>query len=288
MPRASIIIPAYHSHDALPACLDALRAQSYRDFEVVVVNSSPEEITRTVVARYPEVGFEQSPVRLLPHAARNRGVTLSRGELLVFTDPDCRAHPDWLERLIVACDAGDGAVGGSIVPAQDGWTARGIHRCKFPHQLAGAAAGPAAMLPTANVCYRRSLFTRIGPFDGELFCGDSTLSARAAKAGATPRFVPSAVVVHEERGTVRSFLRERFVRGSEVARVRRRTDQWSRPRATTHAAAGLIRLAISVTRIAQSAARAGELRDFSETLPLVLAGQLAWTLGESHAFLRDA
>jgi GT2 family glycosyltransferase len=288
MPRASVVIPAYHSQRSLPRCLDALRAQSFRDFEVIVVNSSPEEETRLLVAAYPEVRFEQSPTRLLPHAARNRGVELARGELLVFTDPDCCARPDWLARLVAACDAGDGPVGGSILLERGGWLARGIHRSKFPYQLAAGAPGPAAVLPTANACYSRAQWRRVGPFDGELYCGDSLLSQRAAAAGLPPRFVPEAVVTHEEHGSLRGFLRERFTRGRELARVRRRAAGWSRPRAALHAAAAPARVAVALARVMRSAARGHELGGFVATLPLVVAGQVAWTLGESRAFLLEA
>ena len=107
MPVVSILIPAYRSDDTLAECLAALRAQQFLDREVIVVNSSPGAATRRVVERhFPETIFEQAPGRLLPHAARNRAAALARGEILVFTDPDCRARPDWLERLVAAHRAG--------------------------------------------------------------------------------------------------------------------------------------------------------------------------------------
>ena len=76
MPRVSIVIPAYFSNDTVAQTLAALRAQTYRDFEVVIVNSSPETTTQELIrGQFPEVNFEQSPTRLLPHAARNRAET---------------------------------------------------------------------------------------------------------------------------------------------------------------------------------------------------------------------
>jgi hypothetical protein len=46
----------------------------YGHFETIIVNSSPEDRTAKLVAeRFPAARFEQSPHRLLPHAARNRG-----------------------------------------------------------------------------------------------------------------------------------------------------------------------------------------------------------------------
>ncbi len=114
-PRVSVVIPTYYSSSTLEISLEALRRQRYRDFEVIVVNSSPEEETgRIVRERYPEVVFVQSPVRLYPHAARNEGIGRARGEVLVFTDPDCEPAPDWLERLVAACDGGTRVVVGAM------------------------------------------------------------------------------------------------------------------------------------------------------------------------------
>src|SRR5919108_4634016 len=97
-PRASVIIPAYESQETIADTLLALRDQAFRDFETIVVDSSPAEATETLLrSEFPEVTYERSQRRLIPHEARNRGVELARGELLVFTDPDCVPRPDWIE-----------------------------------------------------------------------------------------------------------------------------------------------------------------------------------------------
>lgn len=285
----SIVIPAYYSHAGLGACLDALHAQTRSDFEVIVVNSSPEEDTRGVVVRHaPAALFVQSPARLLPHAARNLGVEHARGRLLVFTDPDCRAAPDWLERLTAACEAHHGAAGGSIVVEATGWLDVGMHLAKFPFQARGLPAGPTRMLPTANACYTRALWERIGPFDGALYCGDSLLSEAADRVGATPFFEPGAVVVHAGTMAPSRFVRERFVRGREYARVRLRARPASRAR---NAARGVLTFVLLVPysiAVVRSAARGPELTRVLTTLPVQIAAQLFWRAGEAAAYVSAA
>ena len=96
-PSVSIIIPAYRSEATVAATLESLRRQTWRDFEVVLVDSSPGDETERIVTRqYPEVNYRHAGRRLLPHAARNEGVARSRGSVLIFTDPDIRAEPDWV------------------------------------------------------------------------------------------------------------------------------------------------------------------------------------------------
>ena len=149
-PRVSVIIPAYRSAATIEACLKGLERQSFRDFETIVVESSQDEETAEIVARFPGVIFEQSPQRLFPHAARNRGVELAGGSLLVFTDPDTRARPDWLEQLVAAADAGHELVVGANAVSEQTWSERGVHLCKYSPVLAGLPPGPRWVASTSK------------------------------------------------------------------------------------------------------------------------------------------
>ncbi|MFM8707824.1 MAG: glycosyltransferase family 2 protein, partial [Planctomycetia bacterium] len=113
-PLVSVVIAAYHSARFLPRCLASIEAQTFRDHETILVNSSPESETAAVMAGFPKVRFFQSPERLLPHAARNVGVSMARGSLLVFTDADCEADREWLAALVAAHEAGREIIGGCI------------------------------------------------------------------------------------------------------------------------------------------------------------------------------
>ena len=129
-PRVSVVIPSWFSAPTLPATLTSLRAQTL-PHEVVVVDSSPDQSAAHVVQGFPEVLFHHSPQRLLPHAARNLGVTLASGEILVFTDPDAESGPDWLAKLVAALDRRGHMVYGGVATAGRGWLDLGIHLCKF-------------------------------------------------------------------------------------------------------------------------------------------------------------
>jgi len=288
-PRASIIIPTYYSDGTITACLETLRAQTFRDFETIVVNSSPEDRTcQIVTTHFPEVRFEQSPKRLLPHAARNRGVALARGELLVFTDPDCRAQPDWLARLVKAHEAGHAVVGGSMELDSRSWFEQGVHLCKFSWLLSGLLAGPRSIIPTANACYSREVWKAVGPFDGDIFSGDTLFSWRARAQGYQPWFEPRAIVVHRHEGTVFPFWRERLGRGEEFAEIRARFERWSRLRAVVYLFALPVLVLLVLMRAGRYALKGGWGLRFVLTLPLQSVGQLAWSLGEARTHWRLA
>ena len=288
-PKASVIIPAYYSYGTVTRCLTALRAQTFRDFEIILVNSSPEDRTQQIVAaEFPEVAFVQHPTRLLPHAARNLGVTLARGTLLVFTDPDCIPRPDWLARLVEAHDAGHPVVGGSMGLYSHGWFERGVHLCKFSWRLSGLDAGPCWILPTANVLYARAVWDKIGPFDGDRFSGDALMTWRARTHGYQPWFAPGAVVEHCHEGNVSAFWRQRLARGEEFAQARVQFEEWSRWRVLAYAAATPVLVLLVLLRTGRDAVRSGWGRRFVLTLPVQFVGQVGWCFGEGRAHLNLA
>ncbi|MBK5298868.1 MAG: glycosyltransferase [Vicinamibacteria bacterium] len=288
-PRVSVIIPAYYSHGTVRLCLEALGRQTFCDFETIVVNSSPDTTTADlVISEFPEVRFVQSPDRLLPHAARNLGVGLASGALLVFTDPDCEAAPDWLEWLVAANDAGHRVVGGSIEPGSRRWLECGTHLCKFSWVLSGLAPGPRWILPSANVSYARGVWDAVGPLDPTRFCSDSLLSWKAAASGDRPWFEPRAVVKHHHDDAFGAYWRERLGRGREFGAMRIEFERWSRGRAAARLPLLPLLVPLVLARAARDAVRSGWGMRFVTTLPVQLAGQLAWCLGEARSCWRHA
>ena len=286
-PRVSIVISAFHSDTTIADCLESLRDQTFRDFEVIVVNSSPEERTRRIVEeRFTEVRFEQASARLLPHAARNRGIEHARGEVLVFTDPDCRARPDWLERLVHSLDEGHRLVCGAIELNETSWFARGVHLCKYSFRLSGLRGGPTSVAGTANAGCSRQVWDAVGPFDGDRFAGDGLFSWRAAAKGWQAWFEPRAVVDHRFVGSVRSLWSERITRGEDFAETRMTFERWTAKRAALYVAAMPLLPVLVLARTGREALEAGWGADFVVTLPLQLLGQLAWSLGETRAHWR--
>jgi glycosyltransferase involved in cell wall biosynthesis len=288
-PRVSVILPAYYSDGSIAQCLEAIHAQTFQDFEIIVVNSSAETRTGEIITtRFPRVIFQQSSTRLLPHAARNVGVSLARGDLLVFTDPDCLPHPEWLASLVQASGAGWPVVQGSVEPKQGSWIERGVHLCKRFSLLKGLQPYTPWVVSTLNVCYSRTAWQAAGPLDGDLFCGDALLGWRAAARGYPARFEPRAVIESIHDATFGGLIRERYTRGREFAAARADYEHWDRWRSATFALASPVLLAIVLTRAGRSAVAAGCKRDFFLTFPVQVAGQLAWILGESRHYAARA
>lgn len=102
MPKVSVIIPAYQCELFIKETLDSIFSQTYKDFEVIVVNDGSSDNTAQILLDYqPKQNlfvFEQS--NLGPSAARNNGIKRCSGEYIAFIDADDLWLPDKLEKQV--------------------------------------------------------------------------------------------------------------------------------------------------------------------------------------------
>ena len=283
-PVVSVIVAAYNSASHLTRCLDSLQQQTYRDFETIVVNSSQETRTAEVVSAYPEVQFLQIPHRLFPHAARNAGVSLARGQLLAFTDADCQADPDWLAQLVATHAAGHEIIGGCIDSRAESWVSRAIYVLKYAPYQRSRPAGPINLAATGSLLVSRRVFDTVGGFDGAFFCGDALFSWRARAAGFPPWFQPDAVVVDLDEQYRSGFLAERFRRGCEYGRVWAEFENWSRPRRCARVCGTPLALGSALVAIGRHCLKGSRLDTFLIGFPFLALAQGFWCVGEACGY----
>lgn len=111
-PKVSIVIPCYNYGSFLPETLDSVAAQTFRDFEVIVVDDGSTDVkTIEVLDR-----LEQSHVRVIRSrnrgvsAARNRGIAEANGRFILTLDADDLIAPEYLARAVPILE-GNAAVG---------------------------------------------------------------------------------------------------------------------------------------------------------------------------------
>jgi glycosyltransferase involved in cell wall biosynthesis/SAM-dependent methyltransferase len=92
----SVIIPCYNQGRFLSKAIDSVLKQTYKHYEIIVVDDGSEDDTKCIAARYPEVEYVFQKNQGLA-AARNTGISHSSGNLLVFLDSDDWLIPEALE-----------------------------------------------------------------------------------------------------------------------------------------------------------------------------------------------
>ncbi len=107
MPKASIIVPAHNAAATLLATLDCLLNQTYRDFEVILIDDGSTDATRRIAEAY----CADPRMRVVRQAkggaasARNSGLAVARGQYVGFCDADDLWHPQKLATHIAHLDA---------------------------------------------------------------------------------------------------------------------------------------------------------------------------------------
>ena len=116
----SVVIVNWNRKDLLRASLDSLAAQTFTDFEVIVVDNGSTDGSAALVRELAE-GFPR-PLRLIENtenrgfcAANNQGFAVSQTEYIALLNNDAEAGPAWLEAMVAAMrlkpDVGESDVG---------------------------------------------------------------------------------------------------------------------------------------------------------------------------------
>lgn len=214
-PDVAVVIPNWNGRRFLAACFESLRAQRFRDFEVILVdNGSRDDSVSFTREHYPGVRVICLPENLGFAAAVNRGIAAAGGRYVALLNNDTEVDPDWLGELVRVLEADPTAASAAskileheagrrdrLYSIGDALTSDGcprrigageIDRGQWDgvREVFGACAGAAL--------YRRSVLDEIGLLDEGFFAylEDGDWALRARLAGYHCLAVSSAVVYH--------------------------------------------------------------------------------------------
>lgn len=216
--RFSVIIPNWNGKHYLEVCLDALRAQTYQDIEVIIADNASEDGSQEFIQeRYPEVKLVELSANLGFTGACNAGMEVATGEYIALLNNDTEVDPDWAKNVVDAVHRHPEAsfiaskmllfdqrdtfhTAGDFIRVDGMPGNRGVWQKDEgqydKEEFVFSACGGSSV-------YRRAMLEDVGFLDIDFYfsCEDLDLSWRAQLQGHRCLYVPSAIVYHQLSAT---------------------------------------------------------------------------------------
>lgn len=206
-PVASVIVVNWNGERLLPDCLASLHAQTFQDFEIIVVDNGSKNVPVMPL-------FNGALLICLPEnrgfaGGNNAGIAESKAKYIALLNNDARAGEEWLAELVATAELNPGvgmfaskvlrtdgsidSAGCTVYPDGVG-VCRGRGKDGSQYDQPGYVTFPSG----CAALYRREMLNEIGAFDANFFmyCEDTDLGTRAQKAGWRCLYVPTAKVEH--------------------------------------------------------------------------------------------
>ena len=207
----SIVIPNYNGNKYLKECLDSVYAQSFKDFEVIIIDNASIDGSYEWVQEYRDIQFKRLDQNYGFSRAVNEGIYLAQGEYVLLLNNDTIMESDFLKEILKEMESHPKAFAvcskmiqyhnpDLIDDAGDeytlmGWTRKrgdneSVARYTKSKEVFSACAGAAL--------YRKSVFKEIGYFDENFFAymEDVDISYRARIYGYENRYCAAAKIHH--------------------------------------------------------------------------------------------
>ena len=229
-PSVSIVVACYNGALTLKTCLESLARINYPAFELIVVDDGSSDTTAQIAAEFKSVRLIRHATNLGLSAARNTGIQAAQGELIAFTDADCRADEDWLYYLV-----GDlvnsrfvGVGGHNLLPPEDSWVAAAVMASPGGPAHVMLTDRLAEHIPGCNMLFYRWALEAISGFDPIFRCAgdDVDLCWRLQQQGLKIGFSSAGFVWHYRRSTVGAYLKQQHGYGEAEALLRHKHPEY--------------------------------------------------------------
>ena len=263
-PKVSVVVASYNGDRTLKACLESLRLIVYPDFEIILVDDGSTDTTPQLAEEFrrgqtsaeaasgpaakPHTASGGATHQLVSSAvggkfhyfrhatnlglsvARNTGIAAAAGEIVAFTDADCRVDADWLYYLVADLLTGEfSAMGGpNLLPSDDAAIAAAVMVSPGGPAHVMLDDRQAEHIPGCNLACFKTALTAIGNFD-PIFrkAGDDVdVCWRLQQAGFKIGFSPAAFVWHYRRSKVAAYLEQQRGYGEAEALLLRKHPEY--------------------------------------------------------------
>jgi cellulose synthase/poly-beta-1,6-N-acetylglucosamine synthase-like glycosyltransferase len=220
-PKVSVIIPNYNSCDIIEG-LKVLDKEEYKNFEVIVVDDCSSNDCGLIVSNFIKNKKKFKQICLSenkgPAVARNIGAKSAEGDILLFTDSDCKPCKSWISKMVKPfSDSNVVGVSGTYKTwNKDKLVARFVgYEIALRHERLKSREN-IDFIGTFCAGYKRDVFLRVGGFDEKFRIAsgeDTELSYRLSSLGYKMKFVSNAYVFHKHPDNLSWYMKQKFGRG---------------------------------------------------------------------------
>ena len=220
-PKITVIVPAYNAEKTIEKTLASLKNQSFKDFDVIIVDDSSTDNTINVAKRFFKKVIKNKG-RKGPAGARNTGIKEAKTEKLAFIDSDCFADKDWIKNIYKELEKEDAVMGNVKIPKSN-YIGNSISLLGFPgggnlgfEKVWKVKNGYTDHITSCNFGIKKSIFKKYGFFDDTFpYAGseDPEFSIKIFKQGVKIKYAEKPLVYHLPRDSLSSFIKWQITRG---------------------------------------------------------------------------
>jgi GT2 family glycosyltransferase len=216
-PKVTIVIPNWNTERWLKGCLDSLRAQTFQDFQIILVdNGSTDNSVAFVQTHYPEVEILTFKENKGFAPAVNAGIWHTHSEYVALLNVDTEPYPDWLASLVKVMEQSPpdvGCLASKMLSLQNpniiddagntlSWYGSAVKRGNGEPATAYVQLEEVFSASGGATLYRRSFLEELGGFDESFvtYLEDVDLGLRGRLLGYRCLYVPTAQILHQWGG----------------------------------------------------------------------------------------
>ncbi len=213
----SIIVPVYNRPQEIDELLDSLTKQSYKNFEVIIIEDGSNNPSKAQVEKYKNKLdiFYYYKKNSGPGPSRNLGMKKAKGDFLIILDSDVILPSHYLQEVNQQLKQNEIDAYGGPDKAHDSFTPiqKAIDFAMTSFLTTGGIRGKAQKLEkfhprSFNMGISKEVFDKTGGFSRMRYGEDIDLSIRIIKAGFNTALLPNAYVFHKRRNTLKQFYNQ--------------------------------------------------------------------------------
>ena len=223
--RYSVVVPVYNRPEEVDELLQSLTEQTYKDFEVIIVEDGSKRDSRSICERYGE----QLDLKYFakenegPGLARNYGFQKAGTDFFVIFDSDCLIPPEYFENLDNYRKERFDAYGGpDAAHSKFGMLQKAVNHAMTSFLTTGGIRGKSSSVEkfkprSFNMGISREVFQKTGGFSSMRYGEDIDFSLRIEEEGLKTVLLEDCFVYHKRRTNLAGFYRQ--VKESGKARI---------------------------------------------------------------------